>query len=135
MDKQGILSWPNPSPETVLFFSGRVEPPHNSQDDLRDDLSVNSYYRMETDDDRNEVCLCDVFNRNSLPISGNTGIDHWIVVSVVSTPDKDAIGEDTVLDVEDKSDEGQDYIKIPIHYQYCLNTTQNFHVCSSQNSI
>uniref|UniRef100_A0AAQ5WXM9 Cation-transporting P-type ATPase C-terminal domain-containing protein n=1 Tax=Amphiprion ocellaris TaxID=80972 RepID=A0AAQ5WXM9_AMPOC len=44
VDKQGILSWPNPSPETVLFFSGRVEPPHNSQDDLRDDLSVNSYW-------------------------------------------------------------------------------------------
>lgn len=57
MDKQGILSWPNPSPETVLFFSGRVEPPHNSQDDLRDDLSVNSYCRMETDDDRDEVCV------------------------------------------------------------------------------
>ncbi|XP_040885345.1 transmembrane protein 94-like [Toxotes jaculatrix] len=37
---RGILSWPNPSPETVLFFSGRVEPPHNSQDDLRDDLSA-----------------------------------------------------------------------------------------------
>ncbi|XP_028263978.1 transmembrane protein 94 isoform X1 [Parambassis ranga] len=55
VDKQGILSWPNPSPETVLFFSGRVEPPHNSQDDLRDDLSVNSYCRMETDDDRDEV--------------------------------------------------------------------------------
>lgn len=56
MDKQGVLSWPNPSPETVLFFSGRVEPPHNSQDDLRDDLSVNSYSKMEMDDDRQEVC-------------------------------------------------------------------------------
>lgn len=55
VDKQGILSWPNPSPETVLFFSGRVEPPHTSQDDLRDDLSVNSYCRMETDDDRDEA--------------------------------------------------------------------------------
>ncbi|XP_035467834.1 transmembrane protein 94 isoform X2 [Scophthalmus maximus] len=55
VDKQGILSWPNPSPETVLFFSGRVEPPHNSQDDLRDDLSVNSYCRVETDDDRDEA--------------------------------------------------------------------------------
>uniref|UniRef100_A0A3Q3JQQ3 Uncharacterized protein n=1 Tax=Monopterus albus TaxID=43700 RepID=A0A3Q3JQQ3_MONAL len=55
VDKQGILSWPNPSPETVLFFSGRVEPPHNSQDDLRDDLSVNSYCRIETDDDRDEA--------------------------------------------------------------------------------
>nr|XP_046232688.1 transmembrane protein 94 isoform X3 [Scatophagus argus] len=55
VDKQGILSWPNPSPETVLFFSGRVEPPHNSQDDLRDDLSVNSYCRMEADEDRDEA--------------------------------------------------------------------------------
>lgn len=61
VDKQGILSWPNPSPETVLFFSGRVEPPHNSQDDLRDDLSVNSYCRMEADDDRDEVFVGFVF--------------------------------------------------------------------------
>uniref|UniRef100_A0A8C7VPM5 Transmembrane protein 94 n=1 Tax=Oncorhynchus mykiss TaxID=8022 RepID=A0A8C7VPM5_ONCMY len=52
VDKQGVLSWPNPSPETVLFFSGRVEPPHSdSQQDLRDDLSVNSFCRMEPDDD------------------------------------------------------------------------------------
>uniref|UniRef100_A0A3P9JWL2 Transmembrane protein 94 n=1 Tax=Oryzias latipes TaxID=8090 RepID=A0A3P9JWL2_ORYLA len=50
VDKQGILSWPNPSPETVLFFSGRVEPPHNSQEDLQDDLSVSSFYRMEAED-------------------------------------------------------------------------------------
>ncbi|KAM3591994.1 uncharacterized protein V6R79_011033 [Siganus canaliculatus] len=55
VDKQGILSWPNPSPETVLFFSGRVEPPHNSQDDLQDDLSMNSYCRMETGEDRDEA--------------------------------------------------------------------------------
>uniref|UniRef100_A0A3Q2FPS6 Transmembrane protein 94 n=1 Tax=Cyprinodon variegatus TaxID=28743 RepID=A0A3Q2FPS6_CYPVA len=54
VDKQGILSWPNPSPETVLFFSGRVEPPHNSQEDLRDDLSMNSYCRLEMEDDRDE---------------------------------------------------------------------------------
>uniref|UniRef100_A0A4W5MQS1 Transmembrane protein 94 n=1 Tax=Hucho hucho TaxID=62062 RepID=A0A4W5MQS1_9TELE len=61
VDKQGVLSWPNPSPETVLFFSGRVEPPHNdSQQDLRDDLSVNSFCHMETDDDRDEgdALLC-----------------------------------------------------------------------------
>ncbi|XP_061564599.1 transmembrane protein 94 isoform X2 [Cololabis saira] len=57
VDKQGILSWPNPSPETVLFFSGRVEPPHSSEDDLRDDLSVNSYCRLEADEDREEVCV------------------------------------------------------------------------------
>lgn len=55
MDKQGILSWPNPSPETVLFFSGRVEPPHDSQEDLRDDLSVNSLCRTEGEEDRDEV--------------------------------------------------------------------------------
>ncbi|XP_056285009.1 transmembrane protein 94 isoform X1 [Pseudoliparis swirei] len=55
VDKQGLLSWPNPSPETVLFFSGRVEPPHNSQDDLGDDLSVSSYCRMEADEDRDEA--------------------------------------------------------------------------------
>uniref|UniRef100_A0A671URN8 Transmembrane protein 94 n=1 Tax=Sparus aurata TaxID=8175 RepID=A0A671URN8_SPAAU len=57
VDKQGILSWPNPSPETVLFFSGRVEPPHNSQDDLRDDLSVNSYCRMEAQEAEALLCL------------------------------------------------------------------------------
>lgn len=55
VDKQGVLSWPNPSPETVLFFSGRVEPPHDSQEDLRDDLSISSFCRMETDEDRDEV--------------------------------------------------------------------------------
>ncbi|XP_034049558.1 transmembrane protein 94 isoform X2 [Thalassophryne amazonica] len=55
VDKQGILSWPNPSPETVLFFSGRVEPPHSSQDDLRDDLSISSFCRMETEEDRDEA--------------------------------------------------------------------------------
>ncbi|KAM4524631.1 transmembrane protein 94 isoform 2-T2 [Odontesthes bonariensis] len=55
VDKQGILSWPNPSPETVLFFSGRVEPPHNSQDDVQDDMSINSFCRMEIDDDRVEA--------------------------------------------------------------------------------
>ncbi|XP_059893653.1 transmembrane protein 94 isoform X3 [Gadus macrocephalus] len=60
VDKQGILSWPNPSPETVLFFSGRVEPPHDSQEDLRDDLSINSYCRMEQDDEvqEAEALLC-----------------------------------------------------------------------------
>ncbi|KAL0984076.1 hypothetical protein UPYG_G00136750 [Umbra pygmaea] len=54
VDKQGVLSWPNPSPETVLFFSGHVEPPNNdSQEDLRDDLSVNSCH-IEADEDRDE---------------------------------------------------------------------------------
>uniref|UniRef100_A0A8C1I309 Transmembrane protein 94 n=1 Tax=Cyprinus carpio carpio TaxID=630221 RepID=A0A8C1I309_CYPCA len=57
VDKQGILSWPNPSPETVLFFSGRVEPPHDSQDDLRDDLLVNSLCRTEGEEERDEVLL------------------------------------------------------------------------------
>uniref|UniRef100_A0A672LVZ6 Transmembrane protein 94 n=1 Tax=Sinocyclocheilus grahami TaxID=75366 RepID=A0A672LVZ6_SINGR len=57
VDKQGILSWPNPSPETVLFFSGRVEPPHDSQEDLRDDLLVNSLCRTEGEEERDEVLL------------------------------------------------------------------------------
>lgn len=43
MDKQGVLSWPNPSPETVLFFSGKVEPPHSSHEDLTEDLSSRSF--------------------------------------------------------------------------------------------
>ncbi|XP_036428331.1 transmembrane protein 94 isoform X1 [Colossoma macropomum] len=55
VDKQGLLSWPNPSPETVLFFSGRVEQPRDSQDDLRDDLSINSFCRLEGEEDRDEV--------------------------------------------------------------------------------
>ncbi|TRY56661.1 hypothetical protein DNTS_014136 [Danionella cerebrum] len=54
VDKQGILSWPNPSPETVLFFSGRVEAPHDSQEDLRDDLSINSFCRTEGEEERDE---------------------------------------------------------------------------------
>ncbi|XP_030256107.1 transmembrane protein 94 isoform X5 [Sparus aurata] len=72
VDKQGILSWPNPSPETVLFFSGRVEPPHNSQDDLRDDLSVNSYCRMEADDDRDEVLAQEAEALLCLPAESST---------------------------------------------------------------
>ncbi|XP_076855776.1 transmembrane protein 94 isoform X2 [Brachyhypopomus gauderio] len=55
VDKQGVLSWPNPSPETVLFFSGRVEPPHDSQDDLRDDLSVSSSCHVDGEDEREEA--------------------------------------------------------------------------------
>uniref|UniRef100_A0A8C9MB65 Transmembrane protein 94 n=1 Tax=Panthera tigris altaica TaxID=74533 RepID=A0A8C9MB65_PANTA len=47
VDKQGILSWPNPSPETVLFFSGKVEPPHSSHEDLTDDLSTRSFCHPE----------------------------------------------------------------------------------------
>ncbi|XP_075418327.1 transmembrane protein 94 isoform X1 [Tenrec ecaudatus] len=47
VDKQGILSWPNPSPETVSFFSGKVEPPHSSHEDLTDDLSTRSFCHPE----------------------------------------------------------------------------------------
>ncbi|XP_041075800.1 transmembrane protein 94 isoform X2 [Polyodon spathula] len=55
VDKQGILSWPNPSPETVLFFSGKVESPHDSQEDLKDDLSMGSFCRTEGEEDRDEA--------------------------------------------------------------------------------
>lgn len=51
VDKQGILSWPNPSPETVLFFSGKVEPPHDSHEDLTDELSTRSFCHPEMDDE------------------------------------------------------------------------------------
>ena len=71
MDKQGVLSWPNPSPETVLFFSGRVEPPHSdSQQDLRDDLSVNSFCRMEPDDDRDEGRVCVLSRQEGVDVGG-----------------------------------------------------------------
>ncbi|XP_062937507.1 transmembrane protein 94 isoform X5 [Cynocephalus volans] len=51
IDKQGILSWPNPSPETVLFFSGKVEPPHSSHEDLTDDLSTRSFCHAEVEEE------------------------------------------------------------------------------------
>lgn len=51
VDKQGILSWPNPSPETVLFFSGKVEPPHSSHEDLTDDLSTHSFCHPEVEEE------------------------------------------------------------------------------------
>nr|XP_013002442.1 transmembrane protein 94 isoform X9 [Cavia porcellus] len=51
VDKQGILSWPNPSPETVLFFSGKVEPPHSSHEDLTDDLSNHSFCHPEVEEE------------------------------------------------------------------------------------
>nr|XP_033817348.1 transmembrane protein 94 isoform X2 [Geotrypetes seraphini] len=54
VDKQGILSWPNPSPETVLFFSGKVEPPHDSHDDLTDDLSIRSFCHVDMDEEPQE---------------------------------------------------------------------------------
>ncbi|OWK14090.1 hypothetical protein Celaphus_00001636 [Cervus elaphus hippelaphus] len=51
VDKQGILSWPNPSPETVLFFSGKVEPAHSSHEDLTDDLSTRSFCHPEVEEE------------------------------------------------------------------------------------
>uniref|UniRef100_A0A4W5MPF1 Transmembrane protein 94 n=1 Tax=Hucho hucho TaxID=62062 RepID=A0A4W5MPF1_9TELE len=99
VDKQGVLSWPNPSPETVLFFSGRVEPPHNdSQQDLRDDLSVNSFCHMETDDDRDEVrgdaLLC-------MPMMDGMGDGH----EPSETSHDTGRSEDTVTD-----NDAEDYV-------------------------
>ncbi|XP_077019898.1 transmembrane protein 94 isoform X2 [Tamandua tetradactyla] len=54
VDKQGILSWPNPSPETVLFFSGKVEHPHSSHEDLTDDLSTRSFCHPEVEEEPHE---------------------------------------------------------------------------------
>uniref|UniRef100_A0A8C3YLP2 Transmembrane protein 94 n=1 Tax=Catagonus wagneri TaxID=51154 RepID=A0A8C3YLP2_9CETA len=57
VDKQGILSWPNPSPETVLFFSGKVEPPHSSHEDLTDDLSTHSFCHPEVEEEVHQDLL------------------------------------------------------------------------------
>ncbi|XP_037663978.1 transmembrane protein 94 isoform X10 [Choloepus didactylus] len=54
VDKQGILSWPNPSPETVLFFSGKMEHPHSSHEDLTDDLSTRSFCHPEVEEEPHE---------------------------------------------------------------------------------
>ncbi|XP_025902556.1 transmembrane protein 94 isoform X3 [Nothoprocta perdicaria] len=63
VDKQGILSWPNPSPETVLFFSGKVEPPHDSHEDLTDELSTRSFCHPEMEEEAgggdSEVLACE----------------------------------------------------------------------------
>lgn len=86
MDKQGILSWPNPSPETVLFFSGRVEPPHSSQDDLRDDLSVNSYCRVEMDEDREEVSAV-----SSCPCVSDSVVVSFVLFTVLQVGEVQAL--------------------------------------------
>lgn len=57
VDKQGILSWPNPSPETVLFFSGKVGPPHSSHEDLTDDLSARSFCHHEGEEEVRRAAL------------------------------------------------------------------------------
>uniref|UniRef100_A0A8C7JNB9 Transmembrane protein 94 n=1 Tax=Oncorhynchus kisutch TaxID=8019 RepID=A0A8C7JNB9_ONCKI len=70
VDKQGVLSWPNPSPETVLFFSGRVEPPHNdSQQDLRDDLSSDLAGHPICQTQEGEALLC-------MPVMDGMGGGH-----------------------------------------------------------
>ncbi|KAJ3608414.1 hypothetical protein NHX12_025461 [Muraenolepis orangiensis] len=45
---------------SLLHTLGSVTPPHDSQEDLRDDLSINSYCRMEQDDEvqEAEALLC-----------------------------------------------------------------------------
>lgn len=51
VDKQGVLSWPNPSPETVLFFSGRVDQATERHDDITDQLSLRSYCQNDMEDE------------------------------------------------------------------------------------
>ncbi|XP_075033961.1 transmembrane protein 94 isoform X2 [Mixophyes fleayi] len=55
VDKQGVLSWPNPSPETVLFFSGKVDQATERHDDFTDQLSLRSYCQTEMDDEPQEM--------------------------------------------------------------------------------
>ncbi|XP_033038049.1 transmembrane protein 94 isoform X4 [Trachypithecus francoisi] len=74
VDKQGILSWPNPSPETVLFFSGKVEPPHNSHEDLTDGLSTRSFCHPEPHE--RDALLAGSLN-NTLHLSSEQERGDW----------------------------------------------------------
>ncbi|XP_033038046.1 transmembrane protein 94 isoform X2 [Trachypithecus francoisi] len=78
VDKQGILSWPNPSPETVLFFSGKVEPPHNSHEDLTDGLSTRSFCHPEVEEEPHErdALLAGSLN-NTLHLSSEQERGDW----------------------------------------------------------
>ncbi|KAM4662944.1 transmembrane protein 94 isoform 2-T3 [Discoglossus pictus] len=55
VDKQGILSWPNPSPETVLFFSGKVDQATDRHEDVTDQISLRSYSQAELEDEPQEM--------------------------------------------------------------------------------
>ncbi|CAH2302414.1 transmembrane 94 isoform X1 [Pelobates cultripes] len=55
VDKQGVLSWPNPSPETVLFFSGRADHATDRHEDCTDQMSLRSYCQAELDDEPQEM--------------------------------------------------------------------------------
>nr|XP_045232624.1 transmembrane protein 94 isoform X2 [Macaca fascicularis] len=74
VDKQGILSWPNPSPETVLFFSGKVEPPHSSHEDLTDGLSTRSFCHPEPHE--RDALLAGSLN-NALHLSSEQERGDW----------------------------------------------------------
>ncbi|XP_040186186.1 transmembrane protein 94 isoform X5 [Rana temporaria] len=62
VDKQGVLSWPNPSPETVLFFSGRMDQATERHEDVTDQLSLHTYCQTEMEDEvlKTFLCLADV---------------------------------------------------------------------------
>ncbi|XP_053564982.1 transmembrane protein 94 isoform X2 [Bombina bombina] len=55
VDKLGILSWPNPSPETVLFFSGRVDQASDRPEDATEQMSLRSYGQMDLEDEPQEM--------------------------------------------------------------------------------
>ncbi|KAM9296341.1 transmembrane protein 94 [Gastrophryne carolinensis] len=55
VDKQGVLSWPNPSPETVLFFSGRVDQTSERHDDVTDQLSLHTYCQTDLEEEPQEM--------------------------------------------------------------------------------
>ncbi|XP_072882691.1 transmembrane protein 94-like [Hemitrygon akajei] len=84
VDKQGILSWPNPSPETVLFFSGRVELPHDSLEDLKDDLSLRSFCHTEMEEEKDEPKEADAL----LP---NTGLEFVNITNEVGQEKEEKI--------------------------------------------
>ncbi|KAG8446140.1 hypothetical protein GDO86_013849 [Hymenochirus boettgeri] len=55
VDKQGVLSWPNPSPETVLFFSGRADQVMDRHEDVTDQMSLRSYCQVDLEEEPQEM--------------------------------------------------------------------------------
>eukprot|EP00061_Rhincodon_typus_P016994 g45489.t1 len=111
VDKQGILSWPNPSPETVLFFSGRVEPPHDSLEDLKDDLSMRSFLHPEMEEEKDELLGDDLIMLNVTlsQILTLSGVMHEVSKMAIDHAEADALLPTTGLEFVHVTNEmGQD---------------------------
>lgn len=77
VDKQGVLSWPNPSPETVLFFSGKAEPPHSSHEDLTEGLSARSFCHAEVAEEPQERDALLMSSMNTFHLATEQECGDW----------------------------------------------------------